>query len=245
MSPAEAATLKFFQEAAQASNLEALVESFGECVTAHGFHRATLVRLATPGQPVQPKLLFHWHATGWTERYASEKLYRIDPTIQAVFSAVEPFSLDEVEARTGARDRAGVFGGLFATGVSNALIVPVHGPLGEVLAVTLASETLAEFAPDLRQRMHVAASLFATCGLTLIEREEEPVAPGLTRREIQCVYWVAEGKSDWEIGRILGISEETVAWHVQNAKKKLGVSRRAQMSGAAWRRGLLLDESND
>jgi len=245
MSPAEAAALQFFQDTAQASDLEHLVESYGACIAAHGFQRAVCIRIATPGQPVQPKLLFGWGATtGLSERYASERRYRVDPTVQAIFTAIEPFSWDEIEGRSRTPQASAIFDDLESSGARNGLVVPVHGPQGEVLAVVLVSETEDRFPADLRQRMHVAASLFATRGLTLMEREAEPRGPDLTRREIQCVYWIAEGKSDWEIGRILEISEETVAWHVQNAKKKLGVARRAQLPNAAWRRGVLLDESD-
>jgi len=82
MSPAEAAALQFFQDTAQASDLEHLVESYGACIAAHGFQRAVCIRIATPGQPVQPKLLFGWGATtGLSERYASERRYRVDPTV--------------------------------------------------------------------------------------------------------------------------------------------------------------------
>jgi DNA-binding CsgD family transcriptional regulator len=35
--------------------------------------------------------------------------------------------------------------------------------------------------------------------------------------------WAARGKSAWEIGCILGISRNTVAFYLEGAKKKLGV----------------------
>jgi LuxR family transcriptional activator of conjugal transfer of Ti plasmids len=45
----------------------------------------------------------------------------------------------------------------------------------------------------------------------------------LSPRELQCLSWAAQGKSAWETGRILGISRHTVAFHLDNAKAKLGV----------------------
>ncbi|MER9402368.1 helix-turn-helix domain-containing protein [Mesorhizobium sp. M0615] len=45
----------------------------------------------------------------------------------------------------------------------------------------------------------------------------------LSRREIECSKWAARGKTAWEIGRILGISRRTAAYHRDNARKKLGV----------------------
>ena len=40
--------------------------------------------------------------------------------------------------------------------------------------------------------------------------------------------WVLEGKSDRDIGQILGISHTTVHFHVERVKKKLGVRTRIQ-----------------
>jgi DNA-binding CsgD family transcriptional regulator len=61
-------------------------------------------------------------------------------------------------------------------------------------------------------------------------------------RESQVLRWVAAGKSDWEIGKILRISEKTVNFHVQNAKRKLGVGTRPQAVVAAMREGLIDDD---
>jgi DNA-binding CsgD family transcriptional regulator len=50
----------------------------------------------------------------------------------------------------------------------------------------------------------------------------------LTAREREALQWVAEGKSDWEIAMILGLSQTTVRFHVDNARRKLGAVNRAQ-----------------
>ena len=51
----------------------------------------------------------------------------------------------------------------------------------------------------------------------------------LTVRERDALTWVAAGKSDWEIAAILGLSQTTVRFHVDNARKKLGAVNRAQV----------------
>lgn len=61
----------------------------------------------------------------------------------------------------------------------------------------------------------------------------------VTPRESEILGWVAAGKSDWEIGRILQISPKTVNYHVENAKRKLGVSTRTQAVVEATSQGLL------
>ena len=45
----------------------------------------------------------------------------------------------------------------------------------------------------------------------------------LSPREFECLAWAAQGKSAWEVGQIIGISRRTAAFHLENAKAKLGV----------------------
>lgn len=55
-------------------------------------------------------------------------------------------------------------------------------------------------------------------------------APSLTDRQRECVMWAARGKSDWEISRILAISEETVTRHLKLARERYGVPKRALLA---------------
>lgn len=61
----------------------------------------------------------------------------------------------------------------------------------------------------------------------------------LTARELDCLYWVAVGKSTWEISEIHGISENTVKFHLGNIRDKLDVTTRAAAVAKAFRLGLL------
>lgn len=63
----------------------------------------------------------------------------------------------------------------------------------------------------------------------------------LTQREREVMSWIAQGKSDWQIGQILCISAKTVNYHAENAKRKLGVATRIQAVLAAIRSGALED----
>lgn len=48
----------------------------------------------------------------------------------------------------------------------------------------------------------------------------------LSPREVDCLRWVAQGKTNWEIATILDISENTVRFHLKNAFRKLDASTR-------------------
>lgn len=54
--------------------------------------------------------------------------------------------------------------------------------------------------------------------------------PVLTDRQRDCVLWAARGKSDWEISRILGVSEETVIRHIKQARERYGVQKRTLLA---------------
>jgi DNA-binding CsgD family transcriptional regulator len=60
-----------------------------------------------------------------------------------------------------------------------------------------------------------------------------------TARELECLRWTMEGKTAWEVGRILGISEQTAARHVNNASRKLDCVNKHQAVLKALRLGLI------
>ncbi|MBF0246656.1 MAG: helix-turn-helix transcriptional regulator [Alphaproteobacteria bacterium] len=52
----------------------------------------------------------------------------------------------------------------------------------------------------------------------------------LSNREIQCISWIANGKTSAETAKILGIAERTVNFHVKTSMEKLDAVNRTQMT---------------
>jgi DNA-binding CsgD family transcriptional regulator len=63
--------------------------------------------------------------------------------------------------------------------------------------------------------------------------------PSLTPRELETLRWTMEGKTAWEVGSLLGISERTAVLHVNNAMHKLGCVNKHQAVLKALRLGLI------
>ena len=61
----------------------------------------------------------------------------------------------------------------------------------------------------------------------------------LTSREKEILLWVKEGKSTWDISSILGISRDTVKFHMKNIFRKLNTTSRSQAIVAAFGSGLI------
>ncbi|MGH8058490.1 MAG: response regulator transcription factor, partial [Candidatus Entotheonellia bacterium] len=75
--------------------------------------------------------------------------------------------------------------------------------------------------------------------LLLLEERRRTVSPatlkslGLSRREAEVLAWVAQGRSNYAIGVILGISEPTVKKHLEHLYEKLGVWNRTEAAARA------------
>lgn len=61
---------------------------------------------------------------------------------------------------------------------------------------------------------------------------------GLSPREAAVLVWMKQGKTNWEISRILGVSERTIRFHVEGIFSKLDVSSRTQAVAYAMEHGL-------
>ncbi len=83
--------------------------------------------------------------------------------------------------------------------------------------------------------------------LTTWHAQQAPAAPPsrtafgarFTKREIDVLTWCAEGKTKWEIGQILGLSENTIRFHLKNVFRKLDATSRSGAISAALSAGVI------
>ncbi|MCF6320359.1 MAG: autoinducer binding domain-containing protein [Rhizobiaceae bacterium] len=61
----------------------------------------------------------------------------------------------------------------------------------------------------------------------------------LTKRELECLHWVAVGKTDAQIALLMGIGRWTVVGHIKSAKYKLDCPNRPAAIARAVSKGLL------
>ena len=83
----------------------------------------------------------------------------------------------------------------------------------------------------------------ATNALSAAQRHPEhtpkDAADSLTHRQVEILYWVQEGKTAWEIGRILSLSSRSVDGHLRRIYARLDVRTRLQAVLRAQDLGLL------
>jgi len=69
--------------------------------------------------------------------------------------------------------------------------------------------------------------------------EETATQPSLTVRELEVLRWIARGHSNQQVGREIGVSEDTIKFHVKNILGKLGVSSRSKAVALSLKSGLM------
>jgi DNA-binding CsgD family transcriptional regulator len=62
---------------------------------------------------------------------------------------------------------------------------------------------------------------------------------GLSPREMTVLLWMKDGKTNWEIAQIVGVTERTVRFHVEGIFAKLDAKSRNQAVAVAKEHGLL------
>jgi DNA-binding CsgD family transcriptional regulator len=184
-------------------------------------------------------LAFGSYNPEWKRQYATEPSCRHDPARaqailragsvqwQRVFAAVrEPEQRDFV-----ARARA--------QGFKDGVTTPIHGPQGCVAIMMFgAAQALDLSGEDEEALSHVAMALHQRVRrLAAAAIVGFPPPAKLTAREIECLHWVLEGKTNWEIGVVTGVTARTVQFHLGNAARKLGVVNRVQAAVSALIRG--------
>ncbi len=129
-------------------------------------------------------------------------------------------------------------------GVRGGVTLPSHSSRMRVGMLSLATEdeTSTERI-DLARLAHVR--LFADYlheglqRLLTLNAARTAVDGQLSPRETECLTWAGAGKTSWEIGRILALSERTVNFHFGNAMRKLGVTTRSHAMARVLALGLI------
>ena len=160
---------------------------------------------------------------GWYDYDFKHDLRRGNPVFRNLRRRSTGFVWSEIDDRCAGDQRW--FDALDEFEMPDGMSVPSHGPNGRLGWISFTAEEI-DLGPMERQ-------VIALAGLALHDRLrvlagdiEKPVS--LSDRERDCLGFVAQGKSDWEISVILSISQSTVHTHVENAKRKLGARTRAQ-----------------
>ncbi len=96
-----------------------------------------------------------------------------------------------------------------------------------------------EFASDRTACGLLVYALLHTCQMILSRRHRQQEGWDLSRRQVEILNWIADGKSNDDIALILGISTHTVNYHIQQILDKTGTQNRHNAAMSALAAGVI------
>jgi LuxR family transcriptional regulator, quorum-sensing system regulator CciR len=169
----------------------------------------------------------------WASQFVEKALYAEDPIHRACLVSVAGFAWAEVPKLiklTGRQqtilEEAAKHG--LGSGYTIPIIIPGE-PSGSCSFVTRPGFDLPIEDIVVAQSIGVFA-LQAARRLARQDLPSQPSPPQLTSRQHDCLLLAMHGKSDWHIGRMLGISHETVNRHFDIARGRFDVATRQQLA---------------
>jgi len=232
---------EFLRTAGGCKTLDELQFRFAVAANSLGFDRFSCAQVRGPGgASVQPHVLFGQAYQAWDDYYLSQGYLQKDPCVRRLFLSPNYFAWSDTPLERlnpiGRQIREDASDG----GLRNGFVVPIHGDDGELFGVRMMSPDAA-FDPEARNLLNVMATLYAVIGVDRAKSAIESVIKDspLSPREAECLTWVSEGKSDWDIAEILRISQWTVHEHIERAKSKIGVRSRTKAAVVAAASGWL------
>ncbi|MER8649237.1 LuxR family transcriptional regulator [Mesorhizobium sp. M1121] len=196
------------------------------------------LRILTPERS-HPRVMLNY-PDRWQARYSEMGYQRIDPIIKTSRKRAGAFRWSEVynDAST-TEDERQVFEEAATFGLRSGISIPLHGPNGSFAIMSFAHPWDREFQNRTIAYLQLAAFHFHQKAAKFENSSGSDEVPALSSREKECILWTARGKSSWEIGTILGISVNTVNFHVKNVMRKLDAGGRTLAAIKAVKLGII------
>lgn len=175
----------------------------------------------------------------WLDHYFANDYLEIDPLIQRTSQELSPvvWKDDVFESQPAFWEEAR------AHGIRHGWALATHGKHMTTGMLSLARShqavTPSELAKTEMQLVWLAHVTHGLIGAAEIQRLVPEHACELTARESEVLRWCAAGKTADAIGRILGISERTVTFHIASSLTKLNVANKTQAVAKALLLGIL------
>lgn len=187
----------------------------------------------------------------WMSHYIGQGYAEVDPALKYVVSKRRGCIWDKLISTTNLtkrqeqlQDDAG------AARISGGLTLPIasrHGEFATFICVPEKSFLHNDERLELvRPMLDLVANYLHAKALKIMVGErlaaqKQLLGMSLSPREREVLYWASLGKTGWETGAILGISQKSAEMHAENAKNKLEAANKTHAVAKAISRGLIPD----
>ncbi len=196
------------------------------------------------GKILQEREASYLSINNWADEllkiYKDNGYLNLDPGLKHSWHTPTPLHYDETWiqqqmncAPQEAAVKLGIFLSWFSYDFLDGFSVGIQGPRGEAATLSFSTDQLRNISPvSVRLATVLAQGILPYVHHRAMEFTQWPdffqKTFHLTPREMESLRWASEGKTAWEIGEILNISERTAIAHLSNACAKLGANNRIQ-----------------
>lgn len=178
---------------------------------------------------------------GWPDRYREKNYLNVDPLVKYSLTYNRPLDWSNITTTLNLKDvEVDFINEARQYGLVSGFSVPFRQSLGGFGKISFIRKIQKKVLPEDIHLVQILIPNILDKLKTLDKSLTKVSRDSLTKREVECLSWAAEGKGGWEISRILGISEVTVAFHLKNAANKLKANNKyhaitkAILSGAIF-----------
>ena len=183
--------------------------------------------------------LFNNYSDKWQKHYQDRHFLEVDPTVQHGLRSTMPL-LWTPEVFSGTPE---LWEEARAHGLRFGWAQSARDANGAIGMLTLARSAGQLDPLDLAENQFKMVWLSQMCHAGMAHLLLPKMVPEslvmMTAREREVLRWTAEGKTAYEVGQILSVSERTVNFHINNVVSKLGASNKIQAAVKAASLGLL------
>ncbi len=214
--------------------LKATLDRFSEIVPFSAAVMCSIEKSQNVSEVFFSDIVNHSYSDQWGEVYFANKFIEVDPVVNYSLNTDHSFAWSTAFKTLDTKNRKALE---FVTMASDYHLKDgLAHMVGDRENGTLLSLSMEHPEKQYYSRLldHVTPHLHEAMQ-RIHARNSSPDLPALTEREREVLKWTGEGKSSWEIGVILSISERTVKYHINNIKSKLNAVNRAHAVAKAFR----------
>jgi LuxR family quorum-sensing transcriptional regulator LasR len=179
----------------------------------------------------------------WRTKYDDEQMSYVDPTVTHCMTKSIPLIWSPQVFAT--RSQKELYEESSSHGLSSGISLPVRGSNGEFGMFMFASAVKLDRRFEAESIRNIPALIclrdFVCETSQRFMKQPALTTPlvSLTKRELECLKLCADGKSSWDIGKILHCTEAGVNFHFKNIRRKFGTASRHQALVKAIQMGLV------
>ncbi len=239
---------QFLTQCNEAKTEERFLSAFHEMTCQLGFDFYRVMRRDAEDLTFTGTVLAEHLPDGWKEVYHAKKYGNIDPVKRTLGLLHQPFRCRDVVALlpqvTQRKRAAKLFQDAARYGLREGYAFPIHGRSGLLGGVYIFGDgrllsTSELFIIDAAMRVAFWRLLEFVGESDAVLSIPDMSATQFTRRELDVLTLLAQGKTSPEIGKSLSISSHTVDWYINGIQRKLEARNRQHVVALALRHGVI------